>query len=416
MVRAVTVLHLAAPLPRVLREKHLCGRIERDLLGAERDVALRGGVRGAELPAVRQPLVSGHLDALVRVVGVRIVDQRRAGELTPRERLRELPVRQEGAGVVGGAGRAVRPGIPAGHRDVVRLVGTVDLEEPIGVEVPGIDRGDANPEVLHQLALEREGELFGLRLKLVRVGHGIGGAGDRQEVGSVRIEVDLSGLVQPVAVQIVPTPGRRRIELPVRRRHLWIDLAHVVETSVSALQQRLAVPGEVECRMEPRRDASPDLHLRPFLAEIRSGELGRIRHRIALLRNVPAVARNDAQPQIQREPPPDHPGVLHVQTQVIGIGERHVRMVPGQDLDGLSVVEAQLIVAALPRDPVPVDYRLHVVEPKLEVVVAPEQGRFVPGKASLRMDVALTGELVEAVQVSTSPCSFPRPAARGWRS
>jgi hypothetical protein len=76
-------------------------------------------------------------------------------------------------------------------------------------------------------------------------------ATDRKS-GPFGFEVDLAGLVQLVAVGIVPVPGRRRGAVEIDAGEIRLQLAQLIEAPIPTLDHGLAVAHDVERRVHAR--------------------------------------------------------------------------------------------------------------------------------------------------------------------
>ncbi len=200
-----------------------------------------------------------------------------------------------------------------------------------------IHPGDAHGRVRDELPLQGRRELVGLGLFLVRVDHPIDvapDARDRPEVRPVRIEVDLAGLVQLVAVVIVPVPGRRRRAIEIDAGEIRLQLAQLIEAPIPTLDHGLAVAHHVERGVHARPERVEGVQVELVEA------LGRRKRRglAALIRRIRRLVV-EAEPQVERHPAREGPRVLPIHAEVLAVVQPLGRRVPRVELEGRAVVE-----------------------------------------------------------------------------
>ena len=176
-------------------------------------------------------------------------------------------------------------------------------------------------------------------------------------------------------------PGVRRDAVGQRVAHLQLVNPALMDVhSPAALDQGLAVARDVIGEVHPRRYRLPDIELDERITLGRKHDVQRSpRRHAALLREKPVIVRV-ADSQVQREPPRDSPAVLQVRPEIID-GTGRIRGVAlGVDLERNAVSEDEDVVAGGPsvnRRSIRVGAG-RVVEPDLEVMVAPQESRLVP--------------------------------------
>ena len=103
------------------------------------DVPHRARVRRQQLPVVREALEHRDVDALVRLIGVGVVDPGELFKCPAVQRRGVLVIREQRARIVGVSAHTVRSRIRVGDLDVVSVEWTKQVHEAIRIVVLGVD-------------------------------------------------------------------------------------------------------------------------------------------------------------------------------------------------------------------------------------------------------------------------------------
>ena len=349
-------------------------------------VVLRRRVRRQQLPSIRHPLGQAELERVVLLVRSRIVYEDRALEVAPGERTGVFVVGDQPSRVVRRADDTVAPGIWVRHRNVVGVVRPQHIQRTGLVEAALVNAADAEGQIRGQLPLQRDRQLIDSRLLFGRIRHRIACERSRvaddasKEVGTVWIEVDFSGVVIAVAVQIAPPVTRNRGDERIELEDLVLR-PHVIESPPSALYDSFPRGSQVVRGVQPRRQRIPDLRI-----DFVDARGGRELPRCAALRRNEGVVVAIPDTEVQREPAANPPGVGPVHPHVVSVRPRGRRIVVGLDLEWRAVVEGQTILPGLTaRVVLPPDLVPDVIESRLEFVVAGQQIRAEPRQPASRV-------------------------------
>ena len=119
----------------------------------------------------------------------------------------------------------------------------IDRRRRVGRTTPGVQGTQSHPG--GQLPLERPGQFMRVRVLQIEVEQIVGGTRDRQEIRAARTEIDFTGIVVVVAIEIVPPVGGDDVGVVVVG--LWerpfVEL--VVEPPIGAFDNGPGIVGQV---------------------------------------------------------------------------------------------------------------------------------------------------------------------------